>query len=335
MDEWELARLPSVVRRELELYLSRLSASSVPVILNAHHLADLIGLKTDALMAAAFHPLSFYRRFSIPKKRGGHRTIEAPLPSLLFIQRWIVENVLSNITVHDAAHGFVLGKSIITNAQKHVGCRCLLKLDIAEFFPSIAFPRVMAIFLDIGYSHQVSLVLASLCCLRGRLPQGSAASPMLSNIISRRLDGRLSEFAKQYALSYTRYADDMTFSGRDISIWHQKCLTEIIREEGFRINDEKSVLIRGAGKKIVTGISISRGVMKLPKQTKRAIRSRSHFLIRNGILHESFAREVRDPLFVDRVLGLLNFWKTVEPENPYPHLATQRILNQLASLKVR
>ncbi|MBC7077886.1 MAG: hypothetical protein H5T92_06235, partial [Synergistales bacterium] len=138
--------------------------------------------------------------------------------------------------------------------------------------------------------------------------------PAISNIVLIRLDGRLGSYARASGVKFTRYADDMTFSGNEIGGGFFDRVCEIIEDEGFRINRSKSHLIFGE-KKIVTGLSVSGKTVMLPRERKRIIRQKAHYISKYGIYDERVMLLGRDPLFVERLLGELAFWCYVEKEN--------------------
>src|SRR5207237_8142344 len=151
-----------------------------------------------------------YVKFQVPKRSGGRRTLAAPHKTLKAAQRWVLANVVGKFPATEAAHGFVTGRGIVSNANPHVGKAVVVNLDLENFFPSITFPRVRAVFERYGYSGSVATVLALLCseCPRTTvtyagtkyeaatgpraLPQGAPTSPALSNQVARKLDKRLS-----------------------------------------------------------------------------------------------------------------------------------------------
>ena len=298
-------------------YIDILEGNNVPVIFELNHLSTLVGVELGVLNRSIYGTESFYRTFEIPKSSGGMRKIDAPYPSLLGIQKWITQNILSSVRLSDYTHGFVKRRSIITNAKMHLGARCMLKMDIENFFPSISLKRVIAIFRFLGYSPSVSYFLSTLCCLNGQLPQGGGASPQISNIVTTPLDRRLGGLAKSYELIFTRYADDLAFSGNYIPIKFIEIVATVVKSEGFSINTKKTKLMRGGGRRIVTGISIGSGELKFPKASKRKLRQEIYWLEKKGILSQSEYGGNFDPMYVDRLLGKLNFWKSVETENQY------------------
>ena len=146
------------------------------------------------------------------------------------MQKLIQTQIVEKMVIHGAAHGFVVGKSIFTNASEHTNSSLIVSVDLKDFFPTFTFPRVKGLFRSYGYSLGVATLLAAICTEASRrpitidgethyiatgprvLPQGSPASPALTNALSLRLDRRLSQYADSNGWRYTRYADDLTFS---------------------------------------------------------------------------------------------------------------------------
>ena len=155
-----------------------------------------------------------YRAFPIKKRSGGYRQINAPTLELKILQRRLNQVLQLVYNARPPVHGFVPGKSIVTNAQKHAGAKYVLNLDLADFFPSINFRRVRGLFRSPPYSLplNVASLLARICCHEDQLPQGAPTSPIVSNMICSRMDGQLWALARECDCMYTRYADDITFS---------------------------------------------------------------------------------------------------------------------------
>lgn len=296
-------------------YIATLLERDLPVIIGINHLAKLIGIDSYVLKSMVTSSHSFYRSFTIPKRRGGEREIDAPYPSMLKAQSWIYDNILSKIEVNDAAMGFVPKRSIVDNAFVHNGKRSVLMMDVKDFFPSIKWYKVYAVFMRIGYPKNISQYLASLCCLNGCTPQGAVTSPCLSNIICRRLDIRINKLARSFNLVYTRYADDVTFSGGVIPQRFLTIVSDIFKDEGFEINSEKTKVIRGQHRKIVTGISISSGKLTVPKTKKRQVRQAVFFIRKYGLKEHQQRIGNSDPIYLRRLIGYLHFWQNVEPSN--------------------
>jgi retron-type reverse transcriptase len=224
-----------------------------------------------------------------------------PHRTLAGAQRWVLENIVARLPAEDPAQGFLPGRSILTNARHHVGRAIVLNMDLEEFFPSIGLPRVRSVFARAGYSPAVATILALLCteCPRRTvrfagqsyhvatgprgLPQGACTSPGLSNQVARRLDRRLRGLAGRLGLTYTRYADDLTFSG-DLSFGDRvgyviARVRHIAADEGFVVKESKTRVLRRGGAQVVTGLVVNDrpGVPRPEVRRLRAILHRARF----------------------------------------------------------
>lgn len=286
------------------------------VIISIRHLAELIGIEDEALNKMIVHPDRYYRTFTIPKRHGGEREIASPYPTLMMVQRWIYRTLLLPHT--DFPHcvtGFMPGNSILDNASPHIGSPYVLKMDIKDFFPSITINRVISVFKQLGYHHRLSYALAALCCRNGSLPQGAPTSPILSNIIAKRLDRRIQGFANSIGLSYSRYADDITLSGDEIKLSHIRFIERIVSEEGFTINSSKTRLLGPNTKKVITGVSISSGKATIPNGLKRRIRQEAFYIQLFGLKGHIHHERIDDLVYPIRLLGKFAYWKSIEPTN--------------------
>lgn len=310
-------------------YILKLKKTNSPIIFEKQHLAHLIGIDEITLDKIINSTHSFYRKFSILKKRGGIREIVAPYPSLLQCQKWIYNNILKCNAVHEACHGFTSQRSIITNARIHTNQKCLLKMDLANFFPSIPINWVIKFFQQLGYANNVSFYLATICCYDGFLAQGAATSPYLSNLLLVKLDERISRLCEKYHLKYTRYADDLTLSGDYIPSDFSDLIKEIIDSYGLKINPEKTALLINSNKKIVTGISVSSEHIKVPREFKRKLKNEIHFIMKYGYISHINQIKIRDPNYLHSLLGKVNFWLQVEPNNLQAQTARDFIKNIL------
>lgn len=206
---------------------------------------------------------SKYKEHRMPKKSGGERIIHAPEERLKQIQR-LLNVVFSHLyQPSEAAHGFVRNRSIVTNARPHVGKQHVFNIDLKDFFPTIHFGRVKAVLQlpDYGLTPELAHIVANFCCLQGRLPQGSPASPIITNLVCKRLDYRISGLAAKHGLTYTRYADDISLSFDQLSHESRKSfsygLGKILDEEGFMVNGKKTRLLRPNQRQEVTGVVIN------------------------------------------------------------------------------
>ncbi|SNC77620.1 Reverse transcriptase (RNA-dependent DNA polymerase) [Hymenobacter gelipurpurascens] len=222
-----------------------------------------------------------YRTFRIPKRtRGEVRIIKAPDRGLLRLQRLLLSCLTATFTTsHPASHGFVLGRSVLTNAQPHAGHRFVLNLDLRDFFPSTSIGRVVAVLQlpPFSLSKEGAYLIANLCCDQGCLPQGAPTSPLLTNAVCQRLDRRLQQLATHHRCTYTRYADDLTFScNRPVfrDRFHQE-LNTIITAEGYQQNEQKQRLQTPEIRQEVTGIVVNERP-NVPREYVRQIRAMLH-----------------------------------------------------------
>ncbi|AVP96483.1 RNA-directed DNA polymerase [Ahniella affigens] len=321
IESWE-AYFEDVCLREdiAAAHLKIISAqlkSGVPVIFDVEHLSLLLGVSSTYLASAVSVPRYHYRDFAIPKKRGGVRTISAPRAALKGVQRWILDNILNCFLPHKCAFGFRAKKSILNHARTHCTAGRILKLDVAEFFPSIKLDRVIGLFKSFGYTPGVAFTLASLCCLDRQLPQGAPTSPAISNLVCRRLDNRLHAFASKNRFRYSRYADDIALSGRDLNSSVIQIIRGILAEEGFALRDDKTRIYGVHSKRILTGLSASLDGVKLPREDRRQLRSVCHQIRKFGFLSYLANNKIRDPMFLARLIGRFSFWCYIEPENAF------------------
>lgn len=298
-------------------YIRPLVKKNLPVIFDSEHLAALLGRTSHFVTKAAAAPNYYYRHFTLPKRSGGIRDINAPYPSLKECQQWIVQNILQRLPVSPFAMAYVQDRSILNHAQSHIGKdRGLLIIDLKDFFPSISKRRVIGLFRSFGYNNEVAITLGSLCCLDGSLPQGSPCSPYISNLIATHVDHQINAISKRFGLSYSRYADDICLSGPVIPSCLLRLIDNSLRSSGFKIKEEKTRFHSPLSKsKVLTGINISSAKPKLPRSRRRDIEHQMHFIQRFGYLSHIQNKKIRDPNYILRLRGHLEFWRFIEPEN--------------------
>lgn len=318
---FEKSGLKPEITEEYLSYLKPLLKNNVPIIFDFNHLCLLLGRNQAYLASVINSNISHYREFEIPKRSGGKRTISAPYPALLECQSWIYENILSKIKIHSSAHGFTFKKSIISNSKVHIGQNHFLKIDLKDFFPSITINQVITIFKSLGYTHKVSFYLSSICCYGDVLPQGAPTSPMLSNIVAKSLDNRLMRYSKRFNLKYTRYADDLAFSGDSIPVKHIYYITNIINSCGFTVNEKKTILQQDKHRRIITGISIADDFIRVPREYKRKLKLEIHCIRKHGLLGHMRKHKIKNPDYLLSIIGKIHFWLSVEPDNKYARQA--------------
>lgn len=247
-----------------------------------------------------------YHEFAIPKRSGRQRRIFAPSSGLKAVQRRILRRVLSRLKCHPAAKGFERGQSIVTNALPHVGQAVIIRMDLKDYFESTEAKRVRDFFLRIGWDKEATEILLKLCAHRGGLPPGAPTSPRLSNLVNYRMDARLAALAKggknaeayfrnprtgsrvtkpifpEGIATYTRYADDLTFSlpGDDPGSIHRIVflVKKIVNDEGYELHMKKKLHIRRRqDRQQVTGLVVNER-LNLPRSVRRRLRAIEHHL---------------------------------------------------------
>ena len=234
--------------------------------------------------------LQHYSVRVLTKPSGGVRLVEAPKQHLRHLQREILHKILDLVPMHDAVHGFRKGRSIKSFAEPHANRKIVLRLDLQEFFPSISGPRVQAMFRTLGYPERVADLLGAICTTttpdrvwhgmgevlepeewqrlrvlyrRPHLPQGAPTSPALANLCALHMDTRLARFAEAAEAVYTRYADDVAFSGDENFARNAKRFASqvaaIAAEEGFRVQHHKTRLMRASVRQHLAGLTVNKG----------------------------------------------------------------------------
>jgi hypothetical protein len=324
---WELPRLESVAELAdwLCLEVGRLE-----------WFADLKGWAGDRREGRLRH----YSYRVLTKNFGSVRLIEAPKPRLKALQRLILRDVLDRIPAHPAVHGFVPGRSILTFVTPHVGRQVVLRMDLADFFPSIGAARVQALFRTAGYPETVADLLGGLCTTatpadvwreagidvdrerlqqarsmyrERHLPQGAPTSPALANLCGYRMDCRLAALARAAGAAYTRYADDLAFSGdtefaRAIERFAVQAAA-IAQEEGFRVHHRKTRVMRQGVRQHLAGL-VTNERANVPRDEYDRLKATLTNCVRLG--PEGQNREGH-PAFREHLLGRIGFVEGVNP----------------------
>ena len=223
-----------------------------------------------------------YHVYKISKGNGQFRVIKAPNDELKAIQNRLLHELFYTVMPHDAAHGFVPNRSILSNAEPHVGQRVVANFDITDFFPSTKQKMVKQV-LKCHY-HLLDAdakLIAGLCCLHGELPQGAPTSPHLANLAMWDADLRLLELSTAHNLNYTRYADDMTFSGEWTPDGFPKMVGQIIKDYGYRLAPHKIKFYGQHRRQMVTGLVVNEKI-NIPRETRKRLRAILHDMDQNG-----------------------------------------------------
>ena len=285
---------------------ARLQENNLPTLENVDDLLEFLQrvvpeLDVPMLRSMCSHTevskVCHYRQFQLPKKTGGFRKIWAPLPNLKAIQKLIQTDIVEKMTIHGAAHGFVPGKSIFTNAEQHTNSSVVVGVDLRTFFPTFTYPRIKGVFRSYGYPQGIATLLALLCTEAPRrmlkygdeifyvaagsrvLPQGSPASPALTNVACLRLDRRLAQYSLNNGWRYSRYADDLTFSMEDGSEKPDmrslfRMIHHVTKSEGLTVHPDKTHIMSKGRRQEVTGLVVNgSGTPRVPKERRRLLRA--------------------------------------------------------------
>ncbi|WP_341356785.1 retron Ec67 family RNA-directed DNA polymerase/endonuclease [Rossellomorea sp. y25] len=273
---------------------------------------------------------NLYTSFEIHKKNGGIRKINTPIDELKDIQKKLAKALYLHIEnkqekENNISHAFEKNKSIITNARIHRNKRLVLNIDLENYFESIHFGRVRGFFIknkDFLLPIEVATVIAQITCYKGKLPQGSPSSPIISNLISKILDNRLLKIANKFKVNYSRYADDLTFSTNDKKFLDlQKEFHEEISKEielaGFKINEKKKRLQYKNSRQVVTGLVVNKKI-NVNRIYYKETRAMAHQLYKYG----TFTID-DEPATINQLEGRFSFinqltWYNNKIDGEYP-----------------
>ena len=352
---------PELVRKASAQYY-HLKACGLQPILSLKHLADLSDVKWGYLRKIVERSIDQYDDILKQKRQGGTRPIFSPHPNLMRVQRWLLRNVLNNLTYHQSSHAYQNGKSILTCATQHIGARWLIKFDLHSFFDTITEDRVYKVFRDLGYGNLISFEMARICthlCVPqlkhgkkkkdvypvipeyqnnslGSLPQGAPTSGALANYIAKPLDIELTKIAIDNGLVYTRYSDDLTFSAIEFDRDRAKELIAKVRwvaeRNGFVLHRKKTRVIPPGARAIVLGLLVDSERVRLLPEFRRKIeiniRGVEKFGLSVHIRHRGFNSVFS---FIDHVDGMLAFAYSVDKD--FAHKMFRRWNNALARSK--
>ena len=309
-------------------------------------LARFWGIPSWQISYHSFHSekSKSYNTFTIPRRNGRNRRIEQPCPALKYVQRLIHESLTRVYGPHPAVHGFVAGRSIVTNAQNHLERRFVLNIDLADFSPSITRKRIYGRLTAEPYlfnSIIANIIASASTNTYGKLPQGSPSSPVIANIIAAELDTDLANLCAPLNCIYTRYADDITIStarrlmspriarypnarGTGQAIVGDELVT-IVEKHGFKLNDRKTRLQSNDTRQLCTGLVVNGSRPSVPRLFIRHLRSLIHHWKMNGwndaiqVLNSKEHRtniDTRQKL-ESHVIGKINYMKMVRGQNDF------------------
>lgn len=323
---------------EVTAYADRLQSHKLPIIFDQPHLAGLLGYDLEYVQILSTFSEDFYKEYKIPKRNGKMRIINEPLPNLKEIQTWILNNILlspwvvENVSPNVTA--FMPERCIIDNAKCHVGKRTVICMDLKDFFTSVKLIQVYAVFSDMGYGKDVAGTMAHLCTLEGVLPQGAPTSPMLSNLVMKRIDKLITAFCESKDITYTRYADDLTFS-TDQNFEYGKLIgyvKTVMDYNKFTLNEAKTKVFHRNNSQNVTGIVVNEH-LQVGKKYRKKIRQEMYYLQRYGLTqHFAHTHYPYSPkAYLNHLLGKINHVLHVNGEDKEMLVYSQELKKMIGS----
>jgi RNA-directed DNA polymerase len=295
-------------------YAQILFGNNVPIIFTEEHFSKLVGYRLSYLKKAATFPDYYYRNFEIVKNNGSKRSISEPLPSLKEIHYWILHNILEKIEVSPFAKAYRRKVKLTENVRFHKNQKKVYALDLKDFFTSIKTTDIHQIFRKIGYSESVSNLLAKLCCKNGNLPQGAPTSPYLSNIFFKPLDSAISDYCKLHSIRYTRYADDLSFSGNFDEKELYTLLAYVLEKSGLTLNREKTKLMTQNTRQTITGVVVN-NKPQVVFHKRNALRNAMYYIQRFGLNEHIRHEKIKQKNYLEHLLGKINFVLHINPSD--------------------
>lgn len=292
-------------------YAARLLENNLPVIFDYKHFSMLTGYSVQSIRDYFHNQDYYYMTIQIPKKNGV-RYLNVPENGLKKLQKWILNFILNNLSISQGAKGFKKGLSVVENAKPHVNKKCVVSLDIQNFFDSIDSKKVYRIFRYYGYTKQMASLLSNLCLHNNRLPQGAPTSPYLANLVCRKLDKRLMSLSKKIGADYSRYSDDITISANiDLTKYVEECIN-IIKDEGFKINSEKTRIVFNNERQIVTGVTVN-SKLNVPIWIRKKLRQEIYYCKKFGVNKHMQKREINKSHYKQHLFGMAYYIKSINP----------------------
>lgn len=284
----------------------KLNMLGLPVVQSIDDFSVQTHISKYTIYQLSFHSDKYYKTYEIPKKSGKIRLISQPSKKLKGLQSWILVNILNKIQVSSSCKGFRVGSSTYDNALPHKGATILLNMDLKDFFNTVSSKQVYNTFKTIGYNKLVSTIFTNICTYNDSLPQGSPCSPMLANLTAWTLDLRIQGYVGKRGINYTRYADDLSFSGLNPTkvVKIIPMINKIIAYENFITNKEKTRVAGSSRAKIVTGLVINDESIGIGKQKYKKLRAKIH--------HLTLPKEQENLKLLNHVDGWLSYLNSVD-----------------------
>lgn len=257
-----------------------------------------------------------YISFDIPKKNGEFRTIYEPSFLLKNVQRNILKNILEDKKISKYAKAYQKNISLIDNAKVHINKKFILKLDIKDFFPSINFNMVYnTCFNENFYPKKIGILLTNICVYNNELPQGTPTAAYISNLILNNFDEEIGKYCNNLNISYTRYSDDLTFSGNFNVKDLINIVKDLLKKYHFRLNYDKIRIIKHSKRQMITGIVVNEK-LSIKKECKKKIRQEMYYIKKYGLAnHLKYINITNKNKYINTLIGKINFILQVESDN--------------------
>ena len=276
-----------------------------------------LGIDAKTLYAISNNIGKHYHKVKLPKKSGGYRNLSVPDAVLKSVQKRITEVLLIHMPVSRYAKAYRYGSSTLRNAKHHVGRQVVLKLDILHFFDSIRYSTVKnKVFPEVIYAEPLRILLTMLCYYKDALPQGASSSPAITNILLYEFDEQIGQWCRERGIAYTRYCDDMTFSGDFEPAELIRFIRPELKKLGFLLNEQKTRIQHPGQRQNVTGIVVNEK-MSIPADYRRKLRQELYYCRKFGIQEHLKKIGLEIPVDVHRLqlLGKVNYVLQPHPED--------------------
>lgn len=273
----------------------------------------------------AFKEAYCYTQIPVRKKNGGIRILQAPNKRLKRLQRALLP-CFQRAEISSCAAAYAKGRTLLAHALQHTNSRMLVKLDIGDFFGSITFPKVFHAVdeaLKKNYNSEVSWFITKVCTLDGTLPQGAPTSPALSNMVFFPLDKIINSYCRKQAIHYTRYSDDMIFSGDFRPSGLISFVRKLLMQNGYVLNEDKIVAAGSGRQQKITGVVVNHRP-QADRKYRRMIRQDIHYigrygleehLQRKGLLTDDKDKKAQLVAELRKLIGRIAFVLQIDPEN--------------------
>ena len=257
-----------------------------------------------------------YHTVVIHRGRGHrNRILSVPNNLLKIVQRVILERYLYQIETSEYSTAYCKGKSLLDNASPHIGKECILKLDISHFFDSSTDDSVYLVFKQFGLSVPATSLLTHLCTYKGKLPQGAPTSPYIANLVMKHFDENLGKWCKNRNITYTRYCDDMTFSGDRSAVRNSNIIRKVkalLNNMEMKLNDKKTIFLSSSQQQRVTGIVVNEKAT-IPCSIRQEVYYCTKFGVSDSLQRQGL--DISPDKYLHSLLGRISFALQIGPDN--------------------